>query len=85
MVAELADKAKSIVRELDPTNCLKFFWLKSSTHEVLVALRIISRFLCFNIMWNRSKIEIMQCSDIGLKYDMILTILFQIRADKINF
>ena len=37
MVAELAEKAKSIVRDLDPTNCLTFFRLKSATHEVLVA------------------------------------------------
>merc|ERR1719320_1133595 len=37
MVAELAEKAKSIVRDLDPTNSLTFFRLKSTTHEVLVA------------------------------------------------
>ena len=42
MVAELAEKAKSIVRYLDPTNCLTFFRLKSATHEVLVALSFFS-------------------------------------------
>ena len=30
-------QAKSIVRDLDPTNNLSFFRLKSTTHEVLVA------------------------------------------------
>ena len=30
-------KAKSIVRDLDPTNALTFLRLKSASHEVLVA------------------------------------------------
>ena len=33
----LCPQAKSIVRDLDPTNNLSFFRLKSTTHEVLVA------------------------------------------------
>ena len=36
-VVMLCLQAKSIVRDLDPTNNLSFFRLKSTTHEVLVA------------------------------------------------
>ena len=37
VVTILCLQAKSIVRDLDPTNKLSFFRLKSTTHEVLVA------------------------------------------------
>ena len=32
----LAERAKSIVRDLDPTNQLTFFRMKSESHEVVV-------------------------------------------------
>ena len=35
LVVGLAERAKSIVRDLDPTNLLTFFRLKSHTHEVI--------------------------------------------------
>ena len=37
LVSTLTATAKSIVRELDPTNELTFFRMKSTSHEVLVA------------------------------------------------
>merc|ERR1712117_337293 len=37
LVSHLANKAKSIVRDLDPTNELTFLRVKSLKHEVLVA------------------------------------------------
>ena len=35
MVSQLADRAKSVVRDLDPTNQLTFLRVKSAKHEVL--------------------------------------------------
>merc|ERR1712106_276783 len=37
MVSDLAETARSIVRDLDPTNQLTFLRVKSVKHEVLVA------------------------------------------------
>ena len=37
MVSDLAAHARSIVRDLDPTNELTFLRVKSTKHEVLVA------------------------------------------------
>ncbi len=34
MVSQLADRAKSVVRDLDPTNSLTFLRVKSAKHEV---------------------------------------------------
>jgi len=34
LVSQLADKARSVVRELDPTNDMTFFRLRSKKHEV---------------------------------------------------
>ena len=51
MVADLAAHARSIVRDLDPTNELTFLRVKSHKHEVgLEYLQIISklRIICEN-------------------------------------
>jgi len=37
LVAGLADKARGVVRELDPTNDLTFLRLRSKKHEIMVA------------------------------------------------
>ena len=37
LVSSLAKRAKSIVRDLDPTNELTYLRIKSRKHEVLVA------------------------------------------------
>ena len=37
LVSGLADKARSVVRDLDPTNDLTFLRLRSKKHEIMVA------------------------------------------------
>lgn len=37
LVSSLATRAKSIIRDLDPTNELTYLRIKSKKHEVLVA------------------------------------------------
>ena len=37
LVSQLSDRAKSIVRDLDPSNELTYLRIKSRKHEVLVA------------------------------------------------
>ncbi|KAF2367308.1 Roadblock/LAMTOR2 domain [Trinorchestia longiramus] len=37
LISGLADKARSVVRDLDPTNDLTFFRLRSRKHEIMVA------------------------------------------------
>jgi dynein light chain roadblock-type len=38
LVSQLADKARSVVRELDPTNDMTFFRLRSKKHEVFFVI-----------------------------------------------
>ena len=40
LVSQLADKARSVVRELDPTNDMTFFRLRSKKHEVCTSFVI---------------------------------------------
>jgi dynein light chain roadblock-type len=42
MVSQLADRAKSVVRDLDPTNSLTFLRVKSAKHEVKLKSNLIS-------------------------------------------
>ena len=37
LISQLADKARSVVRDLDPTNDLTFLRIRSKKHEVMVA------------------------------------------------
>lgn len=37
LISQLADKARSVVRELDPTNDMTFFRIRSKKHEIMVA------------------------------------------------
>jgi len=37
LISQLADKACSVVRELDPTNDLTFFRIRTKKHEIMVA------------------------------------------------
>lgn len=37
LVSHLADKARSVIRDLDPTNDLTFLRVKSKKHEIMVA------------------------------------------------
>merc|ERR1711926_35788 len=37
LISQLADKAGSVVRELDPTNDLTFFRIRTKKHEIMVA------------------------------------------------
>ena len=44
LISQLADKARSVVRELDPTNDMTFFRIRSKKHEIMVAPGICSSF-----------------------------------------
>ncbi|CAD6236660.1 dynein light chain roadblock-type 2 [Microplitis mediator] len=37
LISQLSDKARSVVRDLDPTNDLTFLRIRSKKHEVMVA------------------------------------------------
>lgn len=37
LISQLADKARSVVRDLDPSNDLTFLRIRSKKHEILVA------------------------------------------------
>ncbi|XP_065168982.1 dynein light chain roadblock-type 2 [Atheta coriaria] len=37
LISALADKARSVVRDLDPTNDLTFLRIRSKKHEIMVA------------------------------------------------
>lgn len=37
LISQLADKARSVVRDLDPTNDLTFLRVRSKKHEIMVA------------------------------------------------
>ncbi|KAG9395895.1 Dynein light chain-related [Carpediemonas membranifera] len=37
LISHLATKARSIITELDPTNELKFFRIRSNKHEIMVS------------------------------------------------
>ncbi|XP_077282993.1 dynein light chain roadblock [Arctopsyche grandis] len=37
LISQLADKARSVVRDLDPSNDLTFLRVRSKKHEILVA------------------------------------------------
>lgn len=37
LISSLADKARSVVRDLDPSNDLTFLRIRSKKHEILVA------------------------------------------------
>ncbi|CAB0039684.1 unnamed protein product [Trichogramma brassicae] len=37
LISQLSDKARSIIRDLDPTNDLTFLRLRSKKHEIMVA------------------------------------------------
>lgn len=37
LISSLADKARSVVRDLDPTNELTFLRIRSKKHEIMVA------------------------------------------------
>ena len=37
LISQLADKARSVVRDLDPTNDLTFLRIRSKKHEIMVA------------------------------------------------
>lgn len=37
LISNLTDKARSVVRDLDPTNDLTFLRVKSKKHEIMVA------------------------------------------------
>jgi dynein light chain roadblock-type len=41
LISQLADKACSVVRELDPTNDLTFFRIRTKKHEIMVSLILI--------------------------------------------
>ena len=40
----MAERAKSIVRDLDPTNQLTFFRMKSESHEVERSFKLLFKF-----------------------------------------
>ncbi|XP_043269363.1 dynein light chain roadblock-type 2 [Venturia canescens] len=37
LISQLSDKARSVVRDLDPTNDLTFLRIRSKKHEIMVA------------------------------------------------
>ncbi|KDR18463.1 dynein light chain roadblock-type 2 [Zootermopsis nevadensis] len=37
LISQLSDKARSVVRDLDPTNDLTFLRIRSRKHEIMVA------------------------------------------------
>ncbi|KAF7988034.1 hypothetical protein HCN44_007528 [Aphidius gifuensis] len=37
LISQLSDKARSVIRDLDPTNDLTFLRIRSKKHEVMVA------------------------------------------------
>lgn len=37
LISQLADKARSVVRDLDPSNDLTFLRIRSKKHEIMVA------------------------------------------------
>lgn len=37
LVSQLADKARSVVRDLDPTNDLTFLRVRTKKHEIMLA------------------------------------------------
>ena len=41
LISQLADKACSVVRELDPTNDLTFFRIRTKKHEIMVRKKLI--------------------------------------------
>ncbi|XP_011496280.1 PREDICTED: dynein light chain roadblock-type 2 isoform X1 [Ceratosolen solmsi marchali] len=37
LISQLSDKARSVIRDLDPTNDLTFLRIRSKKHEIMVA------------------------------------------------
>ena len=68
LISQLADKAGSVVRELDPTNDLTFFRIRTKKHEIMVAPGINYLFYSHVLypMLNFSLLNIFQIRNICL-------------------
>lgn len=49
LIQQLADKARSVVRDLDPSNDLMFLRMRTKKHEIMVAPGKLLNMLCKGI------------------------------------
>lgn len=53
LISQLAAKARSTVRDIDPSNDLTFLRIRSKKHEIMVAPGMYTDYIyvCFVILW----------------------------------
>lgn len=63
LISQLSDKARSVVRDLDPSNDLTFLRIRSKKHEIMVAPGIKACFKIYTFKYQHFLIRRKQSPD----------------------